>query len=263
MGHRAGSLRAEHPLSRRPRGHHWTAIGLAFCAIAGAGTTVGPGHLGRSGLRALPPGRRGQGPEGLREGERALRPGHRAAAHPRARSLPARAGRDVPVAVGRGGGRVREGGGALPGLVRGPARPGGAHEQLNRVDDAARAYEAALALRDQDDLRARLAFMLMKAGQQPRALPTCRRSPIGTPRPRRSGARSGASPTRRTTSRAPRRPSRAPPRSATMGAPGSTWAWCARGSTICRGRSRPTRRPPSTARRASRPRRKWRRCVTP
>ena len=40
MGHRAGSLRAEHPLSRRPRGHHWTAIGLAFCAIAGAGTTV-------------------------------------------------------------------------------------------------------------------------------------------------------------------------------------------------------------------------------
>lgn len=37
MGSLAGSLRAERPLSRRLRGHHWTAVGLAFCAIATAG----------------------------------------------------------------------------------------------------------------------------------------------------------------------------------------------------------------------------------
>jgi tetratricopeptide (TPR) repeat protein len=46
----------------------------------------------------------------------------------------------------------------------------GAYEQQHRLDDAAREYEAAIALRDQDDLRVRLAFMLLKANQQPRAL---------------------------------------------------------------------------------------------
>jgi tetratricopeptide (TPR) repeat protein len=43
-------------------------------------------------------------------------------------------------------------------------------ERLDRYDEAVRAYESALALRDQDDLRARLAFALFRAGQQPRAM---------------------------------------------------------------------------------------------
>ena len=45
MGHLAGTLRAEHPLSRRriPGGHHWTAVGLAFCAIAAVGTASAQG----------------------------------------------------------------------------------------------------------------------------------------------------------------------------------------------------------------------------
>jgi len=44
------------------------------------------------------------------------------------------------------------------------------YERLDRFEDAVRAYEALLALRDQDDVRARLAFALFRAGQQPRAM---------------------------------------------------------------------------------------------
>jgi tetratricopeptide (TPR) repeat protein len=42
-------------------------------------------------------------------------------------------------------------------------------ENLNKLPEAAKAYEKALALRDQDELRARLAFLLMEAGEDPRA----------------------------------------------------------------------------------------------
>jgi predicted Zn-dependent protease len=42
-------------------------------------------------------------------------------------------------------------------------------ENLNKLPDAARAYEKALALRDQDQLRARLAFLLIEAGEEPKA----------------------------------------------------------------------------------------------
>jgi tetratricopeptide (TPR) repeat protein len=44
------------------------------------------------------------------------------------------------------------------------------YERLDKYEEAARAYEAALALKEQDDLRARLAFALFRAGQQPRAM---------------------------------------------------------------------------------------------
>jgi Flp pilus assembly protein TadD len=48
---------------------------------------------------------------------------------------------------------------------------GVAYQQLGRIEDAARAYEAALAIRPSDDeSRARLAFMLVNADQVPRAL---------------------------------------------------------------------------------------------
>jgi tetratricopeptide (TPR) repeat protein len=43
-------------------------------------------------------------------------------------------------------------------------------EQVGRVKEATRAYEAALALRDQDDLRVRLALMLAENGEEPRAM---------------------------------------------------------------------------------------------
>ena len=42
-------------------------------------------------------------------------------------------------------------------------------ENLNRLPDAAAAYEKALKLRDQESLRARLAFLLIDAGEEPRA----------------------------------------------------------------------------------------------
>jgi tetratricopeptide (TPR) repeat protein len=58
-----------------------------------------------------------------------------------------------------------------PGSFAGHRDLAGAYEQLNRVDDSAKAYEATLALREQDDVRLRLAFMLLKANQQARALP--------------------------------------------------------------------------------------------
>jgi tetratricopeptide (TPR) repeat protein len=44
------------------------------------------------------------------------------------------------------------------------------YDRLDRYGEAVRAYEAALALSDQDDLRARFAFALFRAGQQPRAM---------------------------------------------------------------------------------------------
>jgi tetratricopeptide (TPR) repeat protein len=43
-------------------------------------------------------------------------------------------------------------------------------EQAGKVQESLEAYEAALALRDQDDLRARLAFMLADHGEEPRAM---------------------------------------------------------------------------------------------
>jgi protein O-GlcNAc transferase len=45
-------------------------------------------------------------------------------------------------------------------------------QKLGRVDDAASAYEAALArVADSEDVRVRLVFMLLQAGQRDRALP--------------------------------------------------------------------------------------------
>lgn len=43
-------------------------------------------------------------------------------------------------------------------------------EQLGRTKESLKAYEAALALRDQDELRARMALMLADNGEEPRAM---------------------------------------------------------------------------------------------
>jgi tetratricopeptide (TPR) repeat protein len=62
-----------------------------------------------------------------------------------------------------------------PGSFAGHRDLAGAYQRLNRVEDAARAYEAAIALRDDEDLRVRLAFTLLEAGQPARALPQLQR----------------------------------------------------------------------------------------
>ena len=171
MGHLAGSLRAERPLSRRPRGHHWTAIGLAFCAIAGAETTAAaqgiwddPAFaLYRQAVEAMDRKDYAKASE-LSAQAIAQQPTHVLAHYLRGQAAMLQSRwEDAAAAFGK----AAE---LYPGSFAAQRDLGGARERLDRVDDAARAYEAALALRDLDDLRARLAFMLLKAGQQPRAL---------------------------------------------------------------------------------------------
>jgi tetratricopeptide (TPR) repeat protein len=48
---------------------------------------------------------------------------------------------------------------------------GSTYEHMNRLEDAARAYEGALALRDTPELRVHLALVLAASGQPARALP--------------------------------------------------------------------------------------------
>ena len=47
---------------------------------------------------------------------------------------------------------------------------GASYERLDKIPEAARAYERALSIRDQDDIRVRLALMLAENGEEPRAL---------------------------------------------------------------------------------------------
>ena len=161
MGHLAGSLRAERPLSRRPRGHHWTAIGFAFCAIATTGTAGAQGiwddpafALYRQAVEAMD--RKDYAKASELSGQAiAQQPTHVLAHYLRGQAAMFQSRyEDAAAAFGKA---VE----LYPGSFAAQRDLGGAHEQLNRVDDAARAYEAALALRDQDDLRLRLAFMLL------------------------------------------------------------------------------------------------------
>ena len=170
MGHPAGSLRAERPMSRRPRGHHWTAVGLAFCAIATTGYASAQGiwddpafALYRQAVEAMD--RKDYARASELSGQAiAQQPTHVLAHYLRGQAAMFQSRwEDAAAAFGK----VVE---LYPASFAAQRDLAGAHEQLNRVDDAARAYEAALALRDQDDLRLRLAFMLLKAGQQPRAV---------------------------------------------------------------------------------------------
>lgn len=171
MGHLAGSLRAERTLSRRgPRGRHWTAVGLAFCAIATTGTAGAQGiwddpafALYRQAVEAMDRKDYAKASE-LSAQAIAQQPTHVLAYYLRGQAAMFQSRwEDAAAAFGKA---VE----LYPGSFAARRDLGGANEQLNRVDDAARAYEAALALRDQEELRVRLAFMLLKAGQQPRAI---------------------------------------------------------------------------------------------
>jgi tetratricopeptide (TPR) repeat protein len=176
MGHLTGTLRAERPLSRTrsprfPAGHHWTALGLAFCAIATVGTASAQGiwedpafSLYREAVEAMDKKDYARASD-LSGQAIAQQPTHVLAYYLRGQAAMHQSRWDDAAAAF---GKVVE---LYPGSFAGHRDLGGAFEQLNRVDDAAREYEAAIALRDQDDLRVRLAFLLIKANQQPRALP--------------------------------------------------------------------------------------------
>jgi len=173
MGHLAGTLRAERPLSRGrssrfPGGHHWTAVGLAFCAIATVGTASAQGiwddpafSLYRQAVEAMDKKDYARASD-LSGQAIAQQPTHVLAYYLRGQAAMYQSRWDEAAAAF---GKVVE---LYPGSFAGHRDLGGALEQLNRVDDAAREYEAAIALRDQDNLRVRLAFMLLKANQQPR-----------------------------------------------------------------------------------------------
>jgi tetratricopeptide (TPR) repeat protein len=175
MGHLAGTLRAERPLTRGrsprfPGGHHWTAVGLAFCAIATVGTASAQGiwddpafSLYRQAVEAMDKKDYARASD-LSGQAIAQQPTHVLAYYLRGQAAMYQSRWDEAAAAF---GKVVE---LYPASFAGHRDLGGAFEQLNRVDDAAREYEAAIALRDQDDLRVRLAFMLLKANQQPRAL---------------------------------------------------------------------------------------------
>ena len=174
MGHPASTIRATHPLkptTRARRGHHWTAVGLAFCAIAGVGTARAQGiwddpafALYREAVEAMD--RKDYARVTTLTGQAiAQQPGHVLAYYLRGQAaLFQSRWDDAAVAFAK----VVE---LYPGSFAGHRELGGAYEQLKRVDDAAKEYDAALALRDQDEVRLRLAFMLLKASQPARALP--------------------------------------------------------------------------------------------
>ena len=176
MGHPASTLRAAHPLSqtrRAPahRGHRWTALGLAFCAIASVGTAQAQGiwddpafALYRQAVEAMD--KKDYARVTMLTGQAiAQQPTHVLAYYLRGQAAMFQSRwDDAAVAFGK----VVE---LYPASFAGHRDLGGAYEQLNRVDDAAKEYEAALALREQEEVRVRLAFMLLKANQPARALP--------------------------------------------------------------------------------------------
>jgi tetratricopeptide (TPR) repeat protein len=174
MGHSASTLRAARPLNtrrREHRGHHWTALGLAFCAIATVGTAQAQGiwddpafALYRQAVEAMD--KKDYARVTTLTGQAiAQQPTHVLAYYLRGQAAMFQSRWDDAVIAF---GKVVE---LYPASFAGHRDLGGAYEQLNRVDESAKEYEAALALRDQEELRVRLAFMLLKANQPARALP--------------------------------------------------------------------------------------------
>jgi tetratricopeptide (TPR) repeat protein len=179
MGHLTGTFRAPHSVnspqsSRGPRGRFFsalgTALGLAFCAIATVGTAQAQGiwddpafALYRQAVEAMD--KKDYTRVSALTGQAiAQQPTHVLAYYLRGQAAMFQSSWDEATTAF---GKVVE---LYPGSFAGHRDLGGAYEQLNRVDDAAREYEAAIALRDEDDLRVRLAFLLLKANQQARAV---------------------------------------------------------------------------------------------
>jgi len=158
---------------RRPRGRRWTALGMAFCAIAAAGSAASAQTLWEDPAFALYQ----QAVEAINKkdydsadrlaGEAIKQyPTHVLAYYLRAQSALARSKWDAAAADLA---KVTE---LYPGSFAGQRDLGLAYQQLDRVDDAKKAYEAALKLKPNDEtIEVRLAFMLVKADRSADAQP--------------------------------------------------------------------------------------------
>ena len=177
MGHVAGTLRAPQRVDdprRRRRGSHWTAVGLAFCAIASATGGVEPAGaqslwddpafaLYRQAVEAMDKKNYAQAAD--LAGQAAARlPSHVLAHYLNGQ---AQAAQERWADAAAAFEKVVE---LYPDSFAGARDLGTSYDHLGRADDAARAWDKALALRDSDEVRANLAFLLVKEGRRPQAL---------------------------------------------------------------------------------------------
>jgi tetratricopeptide (TPR) repeat protein len=177
MGHAAGTLRAAQRVAdpqRRRRGSHWTAVGLAFCAIASATGGVEPAGaqtlwddpafaLYRQAVEAMDKKNYAQAAD--LAGQAAARYPNHVLAHYLSGQAAAAQGRWAEAATAFE--KVVE---LYPGSFAGQRDLGTSYDHLGRPDDAARTWDKALSLQDSDDVRASLAFLLVKEGRRPQAL---------------------------------------------------------------------------------------------
>jgi tetratricopeptide (TPR) repeat protein len=178
MGYVASALRAPQRVSvprRRRRGAQWTAVGLAFCAIASATAGVESASaqtlwddpafaLYRQAVEAM---HRKDYARAISFADQAatLFPGHVLAHYLRGQAAAAQ-GRWADAAAAFE--RVVE---LYPDSFAGQRDLGTSYEHVGRVDDAARVWDRALALQDSEDVRTSLAFLLLKDGRRrPQAL---------------------------------------------------------------------------------------------
>jgi len=178
MGHPAGTLRAPQRVDdtrrRRRGGNRWTAVSLAFCAICSATSGIeGAGAqtlwddpafaLYRQAVEAMD--RKDYAQAADLAGQAATRfPSHVLAYHLKGQATAAAGGWAEAAAAFE---KVVE---LYPASFAGQRDLGTSYEHLGRADDAIRAWDRALALQDSDDVRANLAFLLVKEGRRPHAL---------------------------------------------------------------------------------------------
>lgn len=175
MGHATGALSTGQRSQRvtreaRVRGRTFTAVALAFCAIASAGTAGAQSMwddpaflLYRQAIEAMD---RKAFAEADELTAKAIA---QYAAHPLAYYLRGQAAaaqsrwEEAAAAFGKAAA-------LYPGSFAAQRDLGVSLERLDKFPAAVQAYTAALAIRESDDLRARMAFALVEAGEEPRAL---------------------------------------------------------------------------------------------
>jgi tetratricopeptide (TPR) repeat protein len=150
-------------------GRRWTAIGLAFAVIAGSGSAGAQTLWDDPAFQLL---RQAMDAMNAKDFPRATEltaqaiaklPNHPLAYYVRGQAAAAQGRWDDAAAAFA---KVAE---LYPGSFAAQRDLAASLERLDKVTEATKAYEAALALRDEDDLRARLAFMLFEHGDGPKA----------------------------------------------------------------------------------------------
>ena len=151
----------------KPR--RWTALGFALCAVAGTGSAGAqtiwddPAYaLYRQALEAMDKKDYGRAGD-LAAQSIGKQPGNVLAYYLRGQAAAAQSRWDDAVAAFAKAAEL------YPESFAAPRDLGISLENLNKRKEAAAAYEKALALRDQDARRARLAFLLIDAGEEPKA----------------------------------------------------------------------------------------------